>query len=391
MNIVFLVSALNCGGSERVAATLCNAWAERGDTVSLILTFSGVTEHSYELLRDVELDLLSEAVGTRRKTAVGDARRLHALRRLSAERSPDVIVSFLPNVNIAAILASAFLCIPLIVCERADPGSYPHPPCWTFLCKRLYRVADVLAVQTEEVAARSAEIYPRLAKVRTIPNPLPEAVASVRRQSETDRKILLSLGRLSPEKQVDLLLNAFAELLPDFPDWDLHIYGDGPTRPMLEKQIREQGLSDRAILKGATKRPWAAMATADAFAMTSNSEGFPNALLEAMGAGLPCAIFDCRSGPSEITRHGRDALLIPQNDHDALVTALAKLMNNESLRDRLGGRAKQSVCSRFGLEAVLGHWDRLFDELGVPNARRTADSQGAGFQDSKLSYADEWK
>lgn len=366
MKIVFLISSLDSGGAERVAATLCNAWSERGDSVTLIATFSGGGGPCfYKLSPAVEVLCLAKVVGVKPKNVFGYAQRIHALRSLIAERSPDVIVSFLPNVNVAAVISSAFLRIPVIICERSDPSVYPYPRFWALLCKLSYRFADMLTVQTESVASRVRSIYPGMGKVRAIANPLPNAILAMSAKPSGQRKILLSLGRLSPEKQIDRLLRAFAAVSPSFPDWDLHIYGDGPEKPMLEKQIHAQGLHARVILKGGTASPWKVMAGADVFVLVSAFEGFPNALLEAMGIGVPCIAFDCPSGPREISRDGKDALLVPVNDHAGLVSALRKLMDDETLRMALGKQARESVCKRFNLPRVVDRWDALFKEVGA--------------------------
>jgi len=364
MNICFLVSSLNDGGAERVATTLCNAWAGRGDAITLIPTYSRRGACFYTVSPAVELLYLADHAGPASGRAWAYGKRLRALRRLIAERKPDVVISFLSNVNVAAILSCAFLRVPVIVCERVDP-SFRYPWLLTALCKATYRFADVLTVQTDSVAGRAVNFYPGLRKVHSIPNPLPEAVAQAEPVRCGERRILLSAGRLVQQKQPGRLLEAFAEAAPYFPEWDLHIYGDGPLKSELEQQSAAAGLRDRIVFKGATASLWDAMAGADAFAMVSSHEGFPNALLEAMGIGLPCAVFDCPSGPREITRNGEDALLIPLNDHDALVEALSKLMGNEDLRKRLGAQARDSVRSRFSLSEVLGKWDQLFDELGI--------------------------
>jgi len=365
LRIVFLTSSLGSGGAERVASTLCNAWSERGDRVTLVPTFSGGGQPFYELSENVELIFLADVVGIKRKNVWSYAQRLAALRRLIVERSPDVIVSFLSNVNVAAVVSSAFLRIPVIICERNDPAGRLQTGALAVLCKLTYRFADMLTVQTESGINRVADIYPGLNRLRSVPNPLPAAIADIRAKHDSHRKILLSLGRLMPQKQVDKLLRAFSEVAPHFPDWDLHIYGDGPLKPALEKQIQELGLVARAYLKGSTNAPWDIMARADVFAMTSKFEGFPNALLEAMGIGLPCVVFDCPSGPREISQNGNDALLVPLDDHEGLVLALRRLMENEELRCLLGEQARASVFKRFGLPEVVSRWDHLFKEVGA--------------------------
>lgn len=366
MNIILLTSSMAAGGAERVATTLCNAWVARGNRVKLIATFSGGGGGAfYPLSEAVEFVYLADKAGTKQKNIAGYVQRIVTLRRLIREKAPDVIVSFLPNVNVAALLASAFLGVPVIICERSDPSIYPQPWPWALSCKLLYRFADMLTVQTESVAAKVASIYPGVSSVRAIPNPLPEAIAEINPNPSSQRKVLLSLGRLSAEKQVEKLLRAFSAVASGYPEWDLHIYGDGPLKAALEAQIMTDGLQGRAFLKGATETPWKVMAGADVFVMVSAYEGFPNALLEAMGIGLPCIAFDCPSGPREISHDGRDALLVPLNDHAGLVAALARLMGDASLREALGRQARESVSRRFSLRGVMTTWDGFFREVGA--------------------------
>jgi len=366
MKIILLTSSLMAGGAQRVAITLCNAWAMRGDQVSLIPTFSGGGEPFYKISDEVELIYLADVVNIKKKSLSSHAQRLLALRRLIVERQPDIVISFLPNVNVAAIMASAFLRIPLIICERNDPSIEPQPKLEKFACWLTYRYADMLTVQTDVVAEKVMQIYPRLKKIRSIANPLPDGVVAIKKsRSNKQRKILLSLGRLDRQKQVNLIINAFAGVVPRFEEWDLHIYGDGPLKVELEEQIRNLGLQGCVFLKGNTTEPWQIMAGADAFLMTSKYEGFPNSLLEAMGVGLPCVTFDCPSGPREITNNGKYAMLVKLDDQNGLITALEKIMSDENFGIELGNQARASILDRYRLSAVLDIWDQLFREVGV--------------------------
>lgn len=366
MKIFFLVSSLGAGGAERVATTLCNAWVARGDQVTLVPTFSGGGRSFYEVLNSVELIYLADLVRSNSKSPWNYVRRLVALRNLIANKNPDLVVSFLPNVNVAAILSTFLLTVPVICCERRDPTSHPASPFWEFICRMTYRFADMLVVQTETVATTVGKRYPHLKKVRTVANPLPNGVVLHKKKMLTKgRNTLLSLGRLSDEKQIDKIINAFSKIAHDYPNWDLRLYGDGLMRRQLKDQIYSLGLQNRAFLMGKTSNPWLAMANADVFAMTSKYEGFPNALLEAMGVGLPCIVFDCPSGPRDITRNGQDAFLVPFDDQFMLEVKLRELMDSEELRICMGNKARDSVIDRYSLQSVITKWDSLFKELGV--------------------------
>lgn len=363
MKIVFLTSSLTAGGAERVSTILCNAWSARGDKVTLIPTYSGGGTPFYALSRQVETIFLADEAGIRPKTLRGYMHRLLTLRSIILARNPDVVVSFLPNVNVAAILALAGTRIPLIVCERNDPSSRSPLNPWELASRMVFRFADMLTVQTEAVAVKAAARYPGVARIRVVPNPLAPAAPVQIDRAGKERKILLSLGRLADQKGVDTIIHAFAELAPRAPNWDLHIYGEGPLGGVLASLVATLQMQGRVAFKGVTTEPASVMAGADAFVMASKHEGFPNALLEAMSIGLACLATDCPSGPREITRNGRDALLVPLDDQRAFADALGALMADPSLRHSLGQQARESIRERFNLESVLARWDALFAEV----------------------------
>lgn len=365
MRIILLTSSLGAGGAERVATTLCNAWAAKGHQVMLLPTYSGGGVSFYDVAGDVELVYLAERANASGNIISSYLGRLRTLRKLVLSWSPDVVVSFLPNVNVATILGTAFSGIPLIICERSDPTSHPAPFVWRFATKALYRFADMLTVQTPAVVNKVKSLYPGVKLIRAIANPLPAGVALRSRKISLGRKTLLSLGRLSSEKQVERIINAFSEVALEFEDWDLNIYGDGPEKDSLVELVEKKSLSGRVLIAGATVSPWDVMAESDAFVLTSEYEGFPNALLEAMGVGLPCITFDCPSGPREISEDGQTALLVPLNDQKCLTAAMRRLFADGLLREALAGRARTSVTARFGLETVLCQWDELFKEVGA--------------------------
>jgi GalNAc-alpha-(1->4)-GalNAc-alpha-(1->3)-diNAcBac-PP-undecaprenol alpha-1,4-N-acetyl-D-galactosaminyltransferase len=366
LRIIFLVSSLGAGGAERVASSLCNQWASRGDSVMLVQTYLDASTPFYSLHSSVQLLSLSSLV-SRIPTRFGMyIARLHALRQLIALHSPDVVISFLPNVNIVAVFATFFKETKLIICERSDPAIQPIGWILRSACIFLYRYADIVCVQTETVSKSIHQVFPGLKSVTAIPNPLPAGLLQRESHSTTcGRRTLLSLGRISDEKQVHLIVSAFGLLAVKHCDWDLHVYGDGPLRSALQSQVNSMGLAERVHLKGNTTKPLNVMAQADAFVMASRYEGFPNALLEAMGVGLPCVAVDCPSGPREISRDGKDALLVDVGDKTSLVNSIDLLMADATFRKELGQRARSSVIERYSLETVLKKWDALFVSMGA--------------------------
>ncbi len=168
------------------------------------------------------------------------------------------------------------------------------------------------------------------------------------------------MGRLTREKGFDLLVRAFAETAQRRPKWDLVIYGEGPERGLLEKFAADAGLAKRVFLPGWTDDPSEAYKSADLFVLPSRYEGFPNALLEAMAAGLPVISFDCPSGPYEIIRDGYDGLLVRAGSAEWLAAAMDRLMRDGNARSLLAEKAPEAL-ERFSSERYYARWEAVLD------------------------------
>jgi GalNAc-alpha-(1->4)-GalNAc-alpha-(1->3)-diNAcBac-PP-undecaprenol alpha-1,4-N-acetyl-D-galactosaminyltransferase len=363
MNIMFLVSSLQFGGAERVATTLCNSWIKRGHQVTLVATYSGVDPCFFSLDPAIDVRYLANEFDCMFGKSKLSFARLYKLRQMILKNKPDVVLSFLPSANIMAILATVGLTVPVVVSERTDPEFFPQPLIWKKLCKHLYQYADVLTVQTDAVAKKVPNLFNNIDQVRVVANPLPFARQQFKKSSIAAGKTIVSLGRLTESKQTDQLIAAFVAVAADFPEWVLKIYGDGPCRRELEHLVSTCAYKSQIEFCGDTKDPWNRLVEADIFMMTSRFEGFPNALLEALGLAVPAVVYDCPSGPAEITEQGQIARLVPLNAKSTLAEVLRELMANEQLRIQLGANAEAAVHAKYNLETVVQIWEDIFQSL----------------------------
>ncbi|WP_235914924.1 glycosyltransferase family 4 protein [Pelistega ratti] len=361
MKILFLLSSLNAGGAERVACTLVNAWVEKGYEVVLIPCFSqGNGQSFYPLDPRVKVHWLANDLP--RLKWLARIVKPWILRKLMRKEKADVMVSFLTNVNVISLMASKGLHIPLIVCERSDPSFQKISALLRVLRRYLYPQARVVMLQTEQAAQRFTEKMLPLAQISVVPNPLPLTLERISPNQQAPN-IVLAMGRLVPSKQFDRLIQLYTSLADAFPDWVLHIYGEGPEKGALIKLIQDKGLQHKVFLKGKTNVPWEKMRQARILAMSSRLEGFPNVMLEAMACGLPVVCYDCPSGPREVSMDGTVAKLIPLNDEMVFQNALRDLMQNPLLREQFARQGQESVYARFSQEQVLQQWDTLLHEV----------------------------
>ncbi|WP_432097393.1 glycosyltransferase [Streptomyces sp. bgisy100] len=220
--------------------------------------------------------------------------------------------------------------------------------------QRFYRDVDRMLVLTQE----DADLWIRQGLDNTgfLPNPLPFMPDE---PSPRTAKVVTSMGRLTDQKGIDMLLDTWAEVAPRHPDWTLHIYGSGEDEEMLRAQCTALGLDGSVAWRGRTGDVPGALRGGSVFVQSSRGEGFPLSLMEAMAAAVPCAAFDCAPGVREIIRDGEDGLLAAPGNTGELARRLDILMSDRELRDRMGELARERV-RRFSTEEVVRRWEELF-------------------------------
>jgi glycosyltransferase involved in cell wall biosynthesis len=211
---------------------------------------------------------------------------------------------------------------------------------------------------------RVADYFPASlqSKIRVIGNPI--SVPSLRAHvgENSGRKRVIAVGRYEPQKGFDLLLDAFALIAGDHPDWDLVIVGDGPERPGLERRVEALGIQQRISLKGVVSDIIQELANSHIMAFPSRYEGFPNALAEGLATGLPAVGYKDVSGVEELIVDGETGLLVDQRDGArGLAHAMSRLLADEQFRTRLGEAAHQHV-RRWAPDRIFSLWEGLLAE-----------------------------
>ena len=192
-----------------------------------------------------------------------------------------------------------------------------------------------------------------------IPNALP---FRPKQFADVSAKRLIAVGRMEYQKNFPDLLRIWSRVAPTFPDWELHLYGDGWMLDGLKQQAVEQGIASQVTFEGAVSDMETAYASSSIYLMTSHFEGLPMVLLEAQSVGLPAVSYACSSGPRDIITDGEDGFLVPLYDEVTFAERLSTLMRDEALRTRMG-KAAEVASHRYDLEVIMPQWLTLFNSL----------------------------
>ena len=348
--IAFFVRALEGGGAQRDMILLANAMAGQGrDAAILTLAAAG----PLRALVDPAVTVTEVPGGQLRSALPGLRRALAALR-------PDVVVSAEAASNLLTLAAARSLPSarrPRVVLREVSSASVSqrHDPYrqtrMAYAVLRLaYRYADAVVTLTDGALADLADNFgvPRHKLVRMASNAVIADGAAAALPTDDEARepgLVVSIGRLSPEKDHATLLNAFAMADPDKAR-RLDIVGAGPLRPDLERLAHDLGLTDRVTFTGFVLDPFAIVRRASLLVSSSRFEGFGNVLVEAMSCGTPVVATDCPYGPAEILDGGRYGRLVPVGDAPALARAIEQALASRPDRSALRSRAAIHTVGR---------------------------------------------
>lgn len=362
MRMMFAARALGnmAGGVERMIIAVMNEMVARGHDVALFSWDLADARAFYPMAEGIPWYKLD--MGDPMQKAGGGMlfKRLPKVRRMVREFGPEVIVCFQGGPFMAMRVFTLGMGIPIIAAERTSPTIYEHANSsrQQFIERQAFRTARLITVQFE----RYRSLYPAYLrdKIVTIPNPVQPArrTASPGTPGPDGRFRLLSVGRLGYQKNLGVLVDAFAQLAPRFPQWDLRIVGEGEGRKALEAQVARLGLGGRIALPGATTDVDSEYVAAHLFCLPARWEGFPNALAEALAHGLPAVGFEGCAGVPDLILAGESGVLAKgNNDSATLATALAELLGEPDRRVRMG-RVAQASVAQYAPAAMFDLWEK---------------------------------
>ncbi len=342
--IVFFNGTLMQGGAERVISILSRRMCEQHYQVEILLYRD--SEIFYDIAPQVQI------VFVERETNSRNLFRNILWIRQYFKRNADVIISFLAPFNILSLVAHLGLKSKIVVADRNDPKYIPAQLLIRKLRNILYCVADGIVLQTTQNQNYFSKIVRKKSIVIKNPIDLADKAGLALRTAKKHR--IVSIGRLMPQKNQEMLIEAFSMLTDEFPDYTLTIYGEGPNRIQLEEKIHTLKLESRVYLPGSVKNVYEKIADSELFVLTSNYEGMPNALIEAMCLGLP-SISTRVSGADDLIEDGTNGELVDVGDAHGLANIMCKLLRNERLRRQYAEMAVR-LNEQLEIDKIIQEW-----------------------------------
>ena len=357
--IVMYIDMMAHGGAQRVMRNLAGYFINQDIEVILVNDFKLTKEQiQYDVNPKVRREYLQEMNSG--DVIIKNIKRIIRLRKLIKQEAPDLVLSFLGRPNKRMLLATIGLDTKKIVSVRNDPNNeYGKTFLKKAIARILFQLADGCVFQTKEARNYFSSVIK--SKSIIILNPVDEEFYSFARKKEV--KNIISIGRLETQKNNMLLIQAFRNIDSQFPNEKIIFYGTGSMLSNLKKSVEKLKMEDRIIFAGDTNNVPEKLASCKIFVLSSDYEGMPNALMEAMACGVPCISTDCPcGGPKELIINNQDGILVPVNDIDRMSSAISELLKNTRLREKLGENAKKRA-EKFKAERIYSIWKQYFEYI----------------------------
>ncbi len=359
MKILFVSGNLCDGGAQRVIAVVSGKLAEMGHEVSLLLYSRN--EKEYPLSPLVRLSSLGNSF--EEYSQLSSIQRIRKIRAYLKEAKPDVAIGFLEG-GYGLYLSSFGMKHKKVASARIDPVKLLEAQgLRAKIDLRWFASADAVVLQTEGQKERVSHV--KWKKKTVISNPISQAALEYpEHEYERPCRRIVMAGRLADQKNYKMAFEAMQAVRGQYPDAVLDVFGKGEKESELQSWIEEYGLTDSIHLRGWSQCVTDEYAESDLYLMTSDFEGMPNALMEAMAVGLPCISTDCPTGPSDLIEDGKNGYLVPMGDVEALGDRMLRVMAMSTEERRaMGQAAHDTLQTKFNVDAIAKQWETLLLDL----------------------------
>ncbi|MBN8210243.1 glycosyltransferase family 4 protein [Bacillus sp. NTK071] len=351
--IVIMTHHMTSGGCERVIAQLANWFVENNFECTIMTEYNSGS--FYKLDDRIELYSLSDNKNYESSNMLTIYRKF---RKAVKYKNADIVLAMPEKVNVWSIIALLGLKIPVVVSERNNPWLHPQNKIKRIMRKLFYPFASGYIFQTKQAAS----YFSRKVKQKGVVLPNPLDISQVPEPWKGERrKEVVGVGRLENQKNFPLLIKAFAEFHRTHPDYVLTIYGEGSKRDELDHLAASLLPRNAYSLPGSTKELMENIKGVSMFVLSSNYEGLPNVLIEAMAVGIPVVSTDCPSGgPGELIENENNGLLIPVDDHIALYKAMEKIADSPNLGEKFSHNSLE-IKKTFDSKLVIEQWRKYLE------------------------------
>jgi glycosyltransferase involved in cell wall biosynthesis len=350
--ILCYIDMMDRTGAQRVMKNLVTFLSEKGYEVVLVNDFDiSYQDNSFDIPKTVKRIFLRKTING--NIIIKNLERMIRLRKSIVIEKPDVILSFLGRPNIRTLISAIGLDVKKIVSVRNDPNyEYGHSIVVKRLINFLFRLADGIVFQTEDAKKYFNSRIQNKSSI--ILNPVDSTFFLTNRKEIQNG--IVTFGRLEPQKNHKLLIDAYALVASRLTDIDeLFIYGEGELRDTLENYVCSIGLTDKIHFPGNVENVSEILSKARMFVLSSDYEGLPNALMEAMACGTPLISTDCPcGGPKMLIKNDLQGILVKCNDVESMANAIQKILLDNEYRMKMSKKVRE--------RAEIFEGSRIFDE-----------------------------